>query len=331
MAENPDDNWQVQDEYDPDENREYYATLNDAAYTYGNAQLAGKTQEEARDAAHKGLRDYGYEDQIDMPLSDTGEVGTVFTGGHKGSGKTLVYKGSSNRHDILPDVEIGLGNVQSDNVLNRFKKSALALFGRKDRFDRADDLFDATTAKHGKDIALSGHSLGGFLAVKKGREAGIKSYTYNPALVDYFGYGQEGKHRADCGPGGEKCKNEAAQEVWTTGKDIVSAQGRYLGGGIGDKKDIIHNEWSDYLDPSDSRSSPDDIKYLVQHGLGYFLPDKKSNIPSHHNKLMDLPNGHQHHNLGGHMIKSIAQKGVDAAGKKIVESIKWRYPHYFKY
>lgn len=316
-----------QNEYDHDEDRDYYSVLSDAAYTYGDNVRSGKSQEESKSLAEQHMRDYGYMDNIDIPLSGKGDVATVTTGGHKG-GATVAYKGTSNLNDVAnwgglvsrSDEKFSVGGMW-----NMAKRFGLRLFGQKDRYEKADDLYDAVKKQHDK-VGITGHSLGGALAVMQGRRSGVKSYSFNPGMVDVKGWGYEAKHREYCERTG-KCEGEAAQEIYSTGKDLVSSTGDWFdrdGRGIGQQKDIVHNYSSEFKKTIGGYSETN-LPLILQHDIGYFLPDKKKHKDFVRDKERGIsgldaaahPKGHKKWDLGGKMAKVVGKMAA-----------RWYYPDF---
>lgn len=313
---------EFQDENFHDEERDYHAVLSDAAYLYGDNVASGKSREEAARIAEKSLRDYGYSDNIDIPTSGSGDVGTVFHGGHTGKA-VLAYKGSSNKYDAIADAALASGSIHASKfsrlgMYNMAKKVGLGMIGKKDRFDRADDLFDATQKKYGKgNVGLTGHSLGGALAVMQGRRSNVRSISFNPGLVDAMGIGAEAEYAKKCG-GRQGCAGDASQTIYTTGRDLVSSTGKWTGKGTGMAKDVVH-DYSDRV--GTDRHAGYDLPGVLQHSLGYFMPKKReSGLKSERNSNKSLsvnPNGHRDWDMGGKMEKNTYGLATT-----------YHYPHY---
>jgi predicted esterase YcpF (UPF0227 family) len=206
-----------------DNTKDLYSVLSKASYDYYHGGL-DKAQKEL--GSYSQTKDY----RIDPKLSNKNAVVL-----EKGNDIVISYRGTDlkNPSDILADAEILLGRDKIKLFLN-------------DRFDEANSLYNKVKNENpGKNITLTGHSLGSAEAIYVGTKNDTRSISFNEgtspldALFSQFGSKETNRK----------------QTVYITGKDIISNLS--------------------ILEPYDIRfvSAKDDLNFL-SHSLNYFLPDK---------------------------------------------------------
>ena len=111
--------------------------------------------------------------RIDDGLSD--EHAVVIT---RPDGSAVVsYRGTDHISDLLPDFQIAMGYHQN-KILQRMGAAASHVAG--DRFADARNRYTRAKEKY-DDVTLTGHSLGGQLALHTARRHGAQSIVFNPA------------------------------------------------------------------------------------------------------------------------------------------------------
>ena len=110
--------------------------------------------------------------RIDDGLSD--EHAVVIT---RPDGSAVVsYRGTDHISDLLPDFQIAMGYHQN-KILQRMGAAASHVAG--DRFADARNRYTRAKEKY-DDVTLTGHSLGGQLALHTARRHGAQSIVFNP-------------------------------------------------------------------------------------------------------------------------------------------------------
>ena len=211
-----------------------YAELSKAAYDFFHGGEA---------LAQLELQEYGLGDHsIDEALSDDHAV--VIT---RPDGSAVVsYRGTDAMSDLAPDFQIALG-YHHNPMLQSMGAAASQWAG--DRFADARSRFGEAKKKHGR-ATLTGHSLGGALALHAARHHDAKAIVFNPGsspLAEPF-------HAAVCST--IDCGYSGRQRIYSTGRDPISLSS-YLFDRATD--DVI-------TVPSKERSD------LLSHGLVHFLP-----------------------------------------------------------
>jgi len=186
--------------------------------------------------AQKELNDYKTGYNLDTDLSN--KNATVL---EKGNNVAISYRGTvlSNFSDLLADGEILLGRDKLGIFLN-------------DRFDMADQLYNKVKEKYpGKEITLTGHSLGSGLGIYVGNKNNTKSITFNEgvsplgALFSQFGNRESSRK----------------QTVYISAKDILS------------NLSILEPYNIKYV------SGKAEDSFFTSHSLNYFLPNKPEELP----------------------------------------------------
>ena len=211
-----------------------YAVLSKAAYDFFHGGEA---------LARSELQEYGLGDhQIDEALSDDHAV--VIT---RPDGSAVVsYRGTDHISDLAPDFQIALG-YHHNPMLQSMGAAASQWAG--DRFAGARSRFSEAKTKHDR-VTLTGHSLGGTLALHAARHHGARAIVFNPGsspLAEPF-------HAAVCST--IDCGYSKRQRIYSTGRDPISLSS-YLFDRATD--DVI-------TVPSKERSD------LLSHSLIHFLP-----------------------------------------------------------
>ena len=177
-----------------------YAVLSKAAYDFFHGGEA---------LARSELQEYGLGDhQIDEALSDDHAV--VIT---RPDGSAVVsYRGTDAMSDLAPDFQIALG-YHHNPMLQSMGAAASQWAG--DRFAGARSRFTEAKKKHDR-VTLTGHSLGGTLALHSARHHGARAIVFNPGsspLAEPF-------HAAVCST--IDCGYSKRQRIYSTGRDPIS-------------------------------------------------------------------------------------------------------------
>jgi pimeloyl-ACP methyl ester carboxylesterase len=211
-----------------------YSVLSKAAYDFfhGGEVLA-----------QSELQEYGLGDhRIDGALSDDHAV--VIT---RPDGSAVVsYRGTDHISDLAPDFQIALGYHQNP-VLQSM--GAAAYQGASDRFADARTRFGAAQEKHGR-ATLTGHSLGGTLALHAARHHDAKAIVFNPGsspLAEPF-------HAAICST--FDCGYSQRHRIYSTGSDPISLSSYLFDRATDDVITVPFKKRDD----------------LLSHGLVHFLP-----------------------------------------------------------
>ena len=202
--------------------KDEFSVLSKASYDFYHSGL---------DTATKELKKYPQTKDftIDPKLSNKNAVVL-----EKGNQVVISYRGTDikNPSDLLADTEILLGRDKIKVFLN-------------DRFDQANQLYQTVKKEYpGKEITLTGHSLGSAEAIYVGTKNNVRSVSFNEgtspldALFSQFGSKESDKK----------------QTVYITAKDVLSNL--------------------TILEPYDVRyvSAKNDLNFL-SHSLSYFLPE----------------------------------------------------------
>ena len=213
-----------------------YSVLSKAAYDFFHGGEA---------LAQSELQEYGLGDHhIDEALSDGNAV--VIT--RPGGSAVVSYRGTDHLSDLAPDFQIAMG-YHHNPILQSMGAAASHWAG--DRFSDARSRFGAAQKKHGQ-VTLTGHSLGGTLALHTARHHNAKAIVFNPGsspLAEPF-------HAAMCST--VDCGYSERHRIYSTGLDPISLSS-YLFDRATD--DVI-------TVPTKTRSD------LLSHGLVHFLPQR---------------------------------------------------------
>ena len=114
----------------------------------------------------------------------------------------ISYRGTVNKKDIITDSQILISNEENT-----------------DRFKKSQEIFDRVSDKYGeKNIILTGHSLGGGIAIHvAGKNGNVKSHVFNPAISAKETFST--KHH----------NNKHKQMIYRTKLDPVSIAGEVIG------------------------------------------------------------------------------------------------------
>jgi pimeloyl-ACP methyl ester carboxylesterase len=221
-----------------------YSVLSKAAYDYfhGGEALA---QSELREY---GLGSYG----IDDGLSD--EHAVVIT---RPDGSAVVsYRGTDHISDLVPDFQIAMGYHQN-KMLQRM--GAAASYVASDRFADARSRYTKAKEKY-DDVMLTGHSLGGQLALHTARRHGAQFIVFNPGSSPFA----EPFHAAMCSA--FDCGYTKTQRIYSTGYDPISISSYLFDRATDDVIPVAPKEHGD----------------ILSHGLVHFIPRRVTgNAPAY--------------------------------------------------
>ena len=229
-----------------------YAQLSDAAY------------DDTRDLT-KIEQNLGHPVRLDTELSTDDTIVVVDDVTNR---VYVAYRGTKAMRDLTSDAIIATGTESLAAKVGRFFGRSLLLFGDSfaeegaqaavgatinegiGRFKNADDIFDAAATKYaGYTMSVTGHSLGGNLALQEGRRTGVETHVFQP------------------GAGLSELERQQS-----TGDDVDNSNITYYRTYHGDKRDL----------------SVEDFKKQVEASGGDFESVMNSQIPSIWNVLGDL-------------------------------------------
>jgi pimeloyl-ACP methyl ester carboxylesterase len=217
-----------------------FSVLSKASYDYFHGGEA---------LANSELREYGLDYTIDSELSDSRAV--VIT---RPDGSAVVsYRGTDHVSDLVPDFQIAMG-YHSNPLYQRV--GAVAAHVVNDRFADARDRYARAKKKHGSDVSVTGHSLGGSLALHTARAHGGKAVVFNPGsspLAEPF-------HAAYCTA--FDCGYAERARIYSTGRDPISLSSYIFDQATDDVVKVAPKDRGDYF----------------AHGLVHFLPRRRTGV-----------------------------------------------------